>query len=67
MIFSINLVLKPKFDKINIVTCVLTALVLAGRLLSGAHWLSDIFGGVLISCTLLAYFKLIYGYKKERE
>lgn len=55
---------KKYINVINIITCVLSALVLAGRMLSGAHWLSDIFGGVIISCTLLAYFKLIYEYKK---
>jgi undecaprenyl-diphosphatase len=55
---------KKYINIINTVTCVLVALVLAGRMLSGVHWLSDIFGGVLISCTLLAYFKLIYNYKK---
>ncbi len=54
---------KKYIQYFDIVTCVLTALVLAGRLLSGVHWLSDIFGGVLLSCALLAIFKTIY----ERE
>ena len=49
----------------DIVTCVLTALVLAGRMLSGVHWLSDIFGGVILSCALLSIFKMFYEVEKR--
>lgn len=55
---------KKYIDKINIVTCVLIGLIVAGRLLSGVHWLSDIFGGVLLSCALIAIFKVFYDVEK---
>jgi undecaprenyl-diphosphatase len=55
---------KKYINIINIITCVLIGLVVAGRMLSGVHWLTDIFGGVILSCTLLEYFKLAYEYKK---
>ncbi len=55
---------KKYINIINIITCVLIGLVVAGRMLSGVHWLTDIFGGVILSRTLLEYFKLAYEYKK---
>ena len=40
--------------------CVIVAVItVAGRLLSGVHWLTDILGGVLLSCALLALFSLL--------
>ncbi len=35
---------------------VLAALLLVTRLLSGAHWLTDIIGGAVLSCALLLFF-----------
>ncbi len=51
---------KKYIKQINIVTIVLMAVVLLGRLISGVHWFTDIIGGVIISLTLLSYFKLFY-------
>ncbi len=43
--------------------CVIVAVVtVAGRLLSGVHWLTDIIGGVLLSCALLALFSLLWDF-----
>lgn len=56
---------KKYIDKINIVTCVLIGLIVAGRILSGVHWLSDIFGGVILSCALIGIFKMFYEVEKK--
>jgi len=33
-----------------------TVLTLVGRLLSGMHWITDLFGGILLSVSLLGYY-----------
>lgn len=38
---------------INILSLVLIVAIVAGRLISGVHWFTDIIGGILISSTLL--------------
>lgn len=48
------------------VTMLLLTLVALGRTLSGAHWLTDIIGGVLISITLLMIFYSILKYSKPK-
>ena len=63
-----SIIVSKKYLKNTTVTNILTTMllfgVLFGRLFSGAHWLSDIIGGFLISLTLISYFNLIYNYKK---
>lgn len=39
----------------------LTAFMVAGRLLSGVHWLSDIVGGVLLSVGLVTLYAFVAG------
>ena len=46
-------------------TVLLLTIVFLGRTISGVHWISDIIGGVLISITLLTYFKTLLNWKKE--
>ena len=41
---------------LEIVCIVIAVTMVAGRLLSGVHWLTDIFGAVLLSVTLLGIF-----------
>lgn len=55
--------LIPKYVKMPAIRTALTAvcavvlgLTVAGRLLSGAHWFTDIIGGVFISITLLSLY-----------
>ncbi|MBR4755096.1 MAG: phosphatase PAP2 family protein [Lachnospiraceae bacterium] len=35
---------------------VLMVVTIVGRLLSGAHWFTDIIGGLLISTTLVSFY-----------
>lgn len=42
-----------------------TAFMVAARLLSGVHWLSDIVGGVLLSEALLMFFSFFFALVKE--
>lgn len=54
---------KKYIKQINMITIILMSIVLLGRLISGVHWFSDILGGVIISFTLLSYFKYVYDLK----
>ncbi len=50
---------------VNIFAMTLLIATLVGRLFSGAHWLSDILGGGIISLALLMTFRTIITYNKE--
>ena len=51
---------------LTVVFAVMLALIVAGRLLSGVHWFTDILGGILISVALLnAYEGLLMLWKKS--
>ena len=52
---------------LQIVSAVIVAVTVVGRLLSGVHWLTDVFGGVLISITLLSIFKALIEPKSEDQ
>lgn len=43
----------------------LIGLMIAGRLICGVHWLTDIVGGILIGFTLLALYAIFYVGKKK--
>lgn len=60
--------LRQKHQKlVDIITILLLLGVFLGRTLSGVHWISDIIGGVLISCTLLMYFYTLYDYNRKKS
>ena len=59
--------LDDKYIKLtNILTIILLICVFLGRIISGVHWISDIFGGVIISVTLLMYFYTFYDVKFKK-
>ena len=53
---------------LTVVFAVMLALIVAGRLLSGVHWFTDILGGVLLSAALLnAYEGLLKLWKQKAK
>ena len=59
---------SEKYIKItNAITILLLLGVLAGRIISGVHWISDIIGGILISLTLLMYFYTLCDVKFKKR
>ena len=55
---------KKAVKTINIITIVLMFVLVIGRILSGAHWITDIIGGIIISAFLVyLYDYLINKYK----
>ena len=44
------------YNIIRIMMLVLMVVTIVGRLLSGAHWFTDIIGGLLISTTLVSFY-----------
>lgn len=53
----------------NIIKILMGALIVISvmaRILSGAHWISDIIGGILISFALIMYYKFFSGLKTRR-
>ena len=74
VILGSGLMLLKKYMKKNktvqtvltVVFAVMLALIVAGRLISGVHWFTDIVGGVLLSAALLnAYEGLLKLWKKS--
>lgn len=67
LVVSRNYVRKKYQGLVDTLTILLLLGVFLGRIISGVHWISDILGGVLISCTLLMYFYTLYDYNKYRS
>lgn len=67
LIVSRNYIRQKHQKLVDTLTILLLLGVLVGRVLSGVHWISDILGGILISCTLLIYFYTLYDYNKKRS
>ena len=67
LIVSRNYVRKKHQGVVDTLTILLLLGVFLGRVASGVHWISDILGGILISCTLLMYFYTLYDYNRYRS
>lgn len=67
LIVSRNYVRKKHQGVVDTLTILLLLGVLLGRVASGVHWISDILGGILISCTLLMYFYTLYDYNRYKS
>ena len=50
---------------VSLMLYLFTLFMVAGRLLSGVHWLSDIIAGALVSAGLVMMYKAIIGLKTE--
>lgn len=58
----------PAFKVLIIIECIaLIVLTVGGRLLSGAHWLTDIIGGVLYSAALISGYCAVNNNKTKEE
>ena len=72
VLFSIFMVLdrfiqsKPLCTVLRITAVVYSLALITLRLLSGAHWLTDVLGGVLISVAELSWFRAFLPAKKEK-
>ena len=58
---------KKYIKLINGITIGLMVVVLLTRIISGVHWISDIVGGIIISLTLLSYFRLMYDWNNGEK
>ena len=76
VILGSGLLLLKKYAKKNktvqqvltVVFAVMLALIVAGRLLSGVHWFTDVLGGILLSAALLnAYEGLLKLWKQSAK
>ena len=67
LIISKHFINRKYVKGVNIATIVLMVSVAISRLLSGVHWFSDIVGGVIISLTLIMYFKAFYDYIRNSK
>ena len=67
LIISKHFINRKYIKGLNIITIVLMLGVVFGRLISGVHWFSDILGGIIISVTLLMYFKTFYDYIRNSK
>ena len=51
----------------EIICVVVVALTVIGRLISGVHWFSDIIGGVLISLSIVSFYKAQLSIHKGKQ
>lgn len=60
LVASKYIIKKENFKKcLNIISWIVMILVVCTRLLSGVHWITDIFGGILISLFMIQAFSCV--------
>ena len=47
---------KQVQNVLTVVCCVVIGIMVAGRLMSGVHWFTDVLGGILFGAALLSYY-----------
>ena len=52
---------------LKVIVLILLTLVIAGRIISGVHWATDIIGGVLVSTALISVFNTLIDVKKVNK
>jgi undecaprenyl-diphosphatase len=52
---------------VEIVSVLIIAVTVIGRLISGVHWFTDIVAGVLLSSSLVALYYSALKYMEEKE
>ena len=67
LIVSKHFINRKYVKAVNVFTIILMISVVLGRLFSGVHWFSDIIGGIIISLTLIMYFKAFYDYIRNSK
>ena len=67
LIISKHFINRKYVKGLNIATIILMVSVVLCRLFSGVHWFSDIIGGIIISLTLVMYFKTVYDYIRNSK
>ena len=67
LIVSKHFINRKYVKAVNVFTIILMISVVLGRLFSGVHWFSDIIGGIIISLTLIMYFKAFYDYIRKSK
>lgn len=49
------------------ISSLLIGVTVAGRLISGVHWFTDIIGGIILSCALIVLYKAMTSYLEEKQ
>ena len=52
---------------VYIIATLVMALMITGRMLSGAHWLTDIIGAILISSSLVMFYYAFVEFAKQKK
>lgn len=66
IIYNCKLNNKSSKKILNVILTLLLVAILGGRIISGVHWLSDIFGSIILSTSLLFYYSYFINKKNVK-